>query len=754
HNAKKDDIKNLTLRLQQAREADQIKDRYALVKTARETYKKVKATAITIQQRLSQAKKQLEQQKAHLEEVTVQSNQMEPHLKAREEALNSAKKYEEQRQQYQIELTRVNNNWKQRQANLEIAKQELKNVENQLQNAETEVVEAEKALLQYSPGGTRLEQLREVSSQLGYYQSLQEQTLKSRQKLEKTLLDKQKAEKKYQEAADKFKQTQQVLQEKQRLLQEAEEANRLALQSNHAAALRQTLHDGDTCPVCNGTYRETELLPLPEVEQVETAELNSQQETAEKEYKAADKAVTKAEATVENYKQKELESQQELAEHEVKLNNLKQEISVVLQTKSWEVDVLRQELEELQQSDRQYHEALAQQKEAAAQVRETQQALEAANKAHTTALVEHDTSQEEVKRWEQQLQQVESQIREITEGRSCAELQAELEEERQKLEKKLQQATKSHQAADRSCVECDTEDKKASDDVDAAYSHREQLQTEWEVALVSAGFTEETFLSAQADSPQQVRWQKEITDYDSTKVRLETQIEEVKSLVGDRTTNESTLNSLRDEKTTAEAQLNQAQNQRANLMAWLQDAQSKQKQVEKQQAELAVVKTQAETYTTLANNLKNNEFQAFILEHLETELVTRATNVLQELTDSRYTLKIQDGDYRVEDNWNGGESRRVQTLSGGETFAASLSMALALSERLSMGAELGSLFLDEGFGTLDTETLETVHQILESLRQQDRLIGIITHVKALGERLPQVKVYKSPEGSRIEVEAF
>lgn len=137
------------------------------------------------------------------------------------------------------------------------------------------------------------------------------------------------------------------------------------------------------------------------------------------------------------------------------------------------------------------------------------------------------------------------------------------------------------------------------------------------------------------------------------------------------------------------------------------------------------------------------------------ELVTRATVLLKELTDSRYTLKIQDGEYWVEDNWNGGEKRRVQTLSGGETFATSLSMALALSEKLSMGAELGSLFLDEGFGTLDTETLESVTQILESLRQQDRLIGVITHVRALADRLPmQVKVHKSSEGSKLLLEAY
>jgi exonuclease SbcC len=108
----------------------------------------------------------------------------------------------------------------------------------------------------------------------------------------------------------------------------------------------------------------------------------------------------------------------------------------------------------------------------------------------------------------------------------------------------------------------------------------------------------------------------------------------------------------------------------------------------------------------------------------------------------------------VEYYWNGGERRRLQTLSGGETFATSLSMALALSEKLSMGAELGSLFLDEGFGTLDPDTLESATQILESLRQQDRLIGVITHIRELGERLPtQVKVQKSLAGSKLVVEA-
>lgn len=119
----------------------------------------------------------------------------------------------------------------------------------------------------------------------------------------------------------------------------------------------------------------------------------------------------------------------------------------------------------------------------------------------------------------------------------------------------------------------------------------------------------------------------------------------------------------------------------------------------------------------------------------------------------RYSLKYADDKkYYVEDNWNGGESRKVQTLSGGETFATSLSLALALSDRLSRGAKLGSLFIDEGFGTLDAETLQSVSNILQTLGQQDKLVGVITHVPALGEELgAQIKVEKSQEGSRIVV---
>jgi exonuclease SbcC len=97
----------------------------------------------------------------------------------------------------------------------------------------------------------------------------------------------------------------------------------------------------------------------------------------------------------------------------------------------------------------------------------------------------------------------------------------------------------------------------------------------------------------------------------------------------------------------------------------------------------------------------------------------------------------------------------VKTLSGGESFLASLSLALALSEQApslaaSARSRVTSLFLDEGFGTLDEETLQVVIGAVEVLGGDDRMVGVVTHVAELAERLPsRIVVEKSPRGSRI-----
>jgi exonuclease SbcC len=121
-------------------------------------------------------------------------------------------------------------------------------------------------------------------------------------------------------------------------------------------------------------------------------------------------------------------------------------------------------------------------------------------------------------------------------------------------------------------------------------------------------------------------------------------------------------------------------------------------------------------------------------------------------------LEYKQDAFLVLDQDNAGERRSADTLSGGETFLASLALALELSEQVQRAAgavNLDSLFIDEGFGTLDPETLDTVASAIESLHVGGRMVGIITHIPELTQRLPAcVWVEKHAEGSRVRQEVF
>ncbi|MFD0775531.1 SbcC/MukB-like Walker B domain-containing protein, partial [Streptomonospora algeriensis] len=108
---------------------------------------------------------------------------------------------------------------------------------------------------------------------------------------------------------------------------------------------------------------------------------------------------------------------------------------------------------------------------------------------------------------------------------------------------------------------------------------------------------------------------------------------------------------------------------------------------------------------------------------------------------------------RVLDAWTGQE-RDPATLSGGETFVASLALALGLGDVAAQeagGGDIDTLFIDEGFGTLDEETLEEVLEVLDSLRDGGRAVGVVSHVADLRTRITtRLKAVKTPTGSRLQ----
>ncbi|WP_342244118.1 AAA family ATPase [Pseudomonas sp. OTU5201] len=143
-----------------------------------------------------------------------------------------------------------------------------------------------------------------------------------------------------------------------------------------------------------------------------------------------------------------------------------------------------------------------------------------------------------------------------------------------------------------------------------------------------------------------------------------------------------------------------------------------------------------------ADGAKYRKFaQGLTLDHL----VHLANLQLQRLHGRYQLARRQGGELELEvvDTWQADVVRDCKTLSGGESFLVSLALALALSDLVSHKTSIDSLFLDEGFGTLDGETLEIALDALDALNASGKMIGVISHVEALKERIPvQLKVHK------------
>jgi DNA repair protein SbcC/Rad50 len=157
----------------------------------------------------------------------------------------------------------------------------------------------------------------------------------------------------------------------------------------------------------------------------------------------------------------------------------------------------------------------------------------------------------------------------------------------------------------------------------------------------------------------------------------------------------------------------------------------------------------------LANHLRANGFERWLMAGAIAGLVGGANELLAQLSGGGFSLEAdEEGSFRIVDHRNADELREVATLSGGETFLVSLALSLALAETLSAagGGGLDAIILDEGFGTLDEESLDVVAAVLEELAGRGLMVGVITHVKELAARAPvRYQVTREPEGSTVEM---
>ncbi|MBI1926674.1 hypothetical protein HYR99_20835, partial [Candidatus Poribacteria bacterium] len=341
-----------------------------------------------------------------------------------------------------------------------------------------------------------------------------------------------------------------------------------------------------------------------------------------------------------------------------------------------------------------------------------------------------------------------------TGGLRAAEALQKLEAERLAQTDQRQHAQEALRQKKEALIKAQTHsDRAESHDADSRETF-EAAQRAYQTALKAAGFdSPEEHARAFRDDAWLKANQDTIERYRKEQHAIEQAIASYRAFFTEQPFTPQVMEHLQRAEKECAAQMRANTEKIGELRKTIQDMETHQCQREKQAVMLEKARKEKERWEHLQKEIGSNKLRDFALKRMFDQMIRLANRQLEELTH-RYQLKVMDmKDMVVIDKWNANEERPIETLSGGESFLTSLSLALALSEMSKGRTQLNSLFLDEGFGTLDTQTLEIAISALEGLRLTGRSIIVISHVGELTRRIPvRIAVEKMGNGSsRVRV---
>ncbi|WP_207119765.1 exonuclease subunit SbcC [Bacillus velezensis] len=288
----------------------------------------------------------------------------------------------------------------------------------------------------------------------------------------------------------------------------------------------------------------------------------------------------------------------------------------------------------------------------------------------------------------------------------------------------------------------------------------EKAQNDWRVRSKGTGFTEpDQVKKSLLPQGRAEEMKKEIDEFLDTSKQLSANISRVTDKLAERRISEEEWTASVSLLKQAEAESGAAMEEKgaqAKAYAVMQKQHKRFKEIE---AELKNWQTQIDRLDKLQSVCKGNTFVEFLAEEQLESVARDASARLGALTRQRYAILVDsEGGFVMRDDANGGVKRPVSSLSGGETFLTSLSLALALSAQIQLRGQypLQFFFLDEGFGTLDQGLLDTVVTALEKLQSDNLSVGVISHVQELRARLPKKLIVHPSEpggkGTRVTLE--
>ncbi len=317
----------------------------------------------------------------------------------------------------------------------------------------------------------------------------------------------------------------------------------------------------------------------------------------------------------------------------------------------------------------------------------------------------------------------------------------------------LQQAQAEDERTKQQLVAYEVTFNQLSEQAAMAHQRAEELRRQLSARVEVAGFVDVNDYRGAKLQPQAiVNLDKEIREYEgqlqAARERVRRARQAAESLVKpDLAKLQTEAQKARDKVEAALRSARDFESQLKNCDDYLEQLTQLQNEFTEKNKEFTVVGTIAEVAN--GRNAHNINFHRYVLSTLLEAILGDATQRLQIMSRGRYLLQRAQSpldkrrasglDLIVSDTWTGDSTRPVETLSGGEGFYTSLALALGLAEvvqRYAGGIRLETIFIDEGFGSLDSDTLDLAIQTLENLKEGGRLVGIISHVDSLRERIP------------------
>ncbi|WP_257349234.1 AAA family ATPase [Pseudalkalibacillus decolorationis] len=259
----------------------------------------------------------------------------------------------------------------------------------------------------------------------------------------------------------------------------------------------------------------------------------------------------------------------------------------------------------------------------------------------------------------------------------------------------------------------------------------------------------------------QKQWEEELDTFTSRYQNLKHDQRRLTSHLDENTISEKQWNVAREDLEKAKSDKDTALSTQARLEETVEQLRTRTKKFEALENRRVVTEELSERLGKLQAVFRGNSFVEFVAEEQLVQVARDASERLGELTKHRYAIEVDSsGGFIIRDDANGGIRRPVSSLSGGETFLTSLALALSLSAQIQLQGQhpLEFFFLDEGFGTLDQELLETVITALERLQLQQLSVGVISHVPELRARLPKKLIVEpaqpSGNGSSVYIETL